>query len=562
MCSVSENFGVCGKWIVTDWNQICLAGIYKKKQAFIAHPVSFGGKTWAQIAGRSLLHVVPLVTLSVGPVSGVNFPPLASNSLVVSELNDHLASLECFLEILSDQISGILKKLSFVELVPLASSPYALSLAVSVPMASVLDSNMALDGMLTSSPFSLPGVNKLVNGFNSSSSKILTSKVGGLESKMSALEVLVSSVLMVNNSFFVVVGGDFNKDSARRYASFRKCSDLGLVNSLDGHFLRVKKTIDYVFVNEVLFSAVVGHSVVSVSEFFETNHNMVGISVGLGGLVDACLNGICKQANKVCWKYKIKDADAVVFAFGYLFGLERKRGSEWDVKDHWFCEFNSPKNKQSLKFFKLKFLVARITKSLCLDKLVKVDCLVWVWSIFDAVKASEIVVLLKNGSKLHELCSLLSKLAKYKHIRDIIDKRMESFNSNKGGMIRSVLEHSFCKVVLDHLVVDDELILDPIEIWSKTCRWKIPSALSGLWACQYVLLNHVNDNAFLGMMSNISLSELSLIISELLDGKAVGLSGITNELWKHSSAEVLACLLDLLNSCLRAGDVPDLWKKA
>ncbi|KAG9305876.1 hypothetical protein G9A89_016528 [Geosiphon pyriformis] len=704
-CAKCKQFGhifdVC--LVVTNWDQVYLANIYKKKQALIACPVSFGKKTWAQITRGSSLHVVPLAALGVGSVSDANSPSLASTFLVVSGLNNHLAFLERSLEILSDQVSGILKKLSFVELVFLAPLFCVSSLAVSVLMAPVLDSNMVLDGMLASSPFFLPNVGELVVGFSSSSSKILTSKVGGLESKISALEVSVSSVLakldllcsvsktkghclldlesgnmvsfltktklrvsagfwikdkfegvrifmsgleegflgmdvavvmdgslawhvlkvkenkllvtfldlyagvfakthfaqalsinsliskMVNCSSFVVIGRDFNENSARKCASFRKCSDLGLVNLLDG----VEKTIDYVFVSKILSLAVVGHSIVSVSEFFDTDHDMIDILVGLKGLVDACLNSICKQANKDHWKYKIKDVDAVkwncfrdcflvkLFELSDTF-LVSKEGENldgmWEIlrsavynladktfSKHWFCKFDGPKNKQSLRFFKLKSLVAKITKSLCSGRLVEVEHFVQAWSALDAVNASEVAILLENGSKLHELYSLLlkvkkcyqkskyheTKLARCKHIRDAIDKHIENFNSNKGKMIRSVLECPFHKIVLDYLVVDDELILDLMER-------RILSALSGLWTHQYASLDHVNDNAFLGVISDISLSELSLVISGLFNSKAAGLSGITNELWKHSSADVLACLLDLLNSCLRASDVPGL----
>ncbi|KAG9284125.1 hypothetical protein G9A89_022899 [Geosiphon pyriformis] len=674
-------------------------------QASIARPVSFGEKIWAQIAGSSSLHVVSLAAPSVGSVSGVNSLPLASISLVVSKLNNYLASLECSLKILSDQISGILRKLSFIKLVLLTSPSCASSLAVFVPVAPILNSNMALDDMLALSSFPLPNVGELVVGFSSSSSKILTSKVGGLESKMLALEVSVGSVLAklnllcsdlvwkvttcnirdminlekqknivrwhlessnmvsfftktklrvsagswiknkfesvriftsgleegflgmgvavvidgflaqhvskvkevlgqvisvcllfknklsvtfldlyagvsaktcfaqalsvnsliskgVNCSSFVVIGRDFNENSARRCASFRKCLDLGLVNSLSGHPLDksstwrnswgVEKTIDYVFVSEVLSSAVVGCSVASVSEFFDTNHNMVGILVGLGGLVDAHLNGIYKQTNKDHWKYKIKDIDTTKWdCFRDRFSVRLSELSDTFLKvlrnavcnltdktfsKYWFCEFDGPKNKQSSKFFKLKFLVAKITKSLCSDRLVEVECFVWAWSVLDVVNASEFATLLENSLKLNELCSLLSKvkkcyrkskyyeaeLARCKHIKDVIDKHIENFNSNKGEIIRSVLEYLFCKVVLDHLVVDDELILDPME--------RIFLALFGLWAHQYASLNHVNNNVFSGVMSNISLNELSLVICGLSNNKAAGLSGITNEL--------------------------------
>ncbi|KAG9296557.1 hypothetical protein G9A89_015149 [Geosiphon pyriformis] len=67
-----------------------------------------------------------------------------------------------------------------------------------------------------------------------------------------------------------------------------------------------------------------------------------------------------------------------------------------------------------------------------------------------------------HASKLAEFLR-----AKEANIRSAINKRIESFKVNKGHTIRSMLEHLFRKVVLDHLVVDDELILEPNLVKSK-----------------------------------------------------------------------------------------------
>ncbi|KAG9302975.1 hypothetical protein G9A89_022635 [Geosiphon pyriformis] len=45
--------------------------------------------------------------------------------------------------------------------------------------------------------------------------------------------------------------------------------------------------------------------------------------------------------------------------------------------------------------------------------------------------------------------------------RQAVERRMESFEVDKGYIIRSILECFFCKVVLDHLVVGEELVLKP-----------------------------------------------------------------------------------------------------
>ncbi|KAG9302973.1 hypothetical protein G9A89_022633 [Geosiphon pyriformis] len=154
-----------------------LAKLYARKNVPISRPAVFGGKLWAQV---------------------VSFASPFGSSLSGSGLlsdDDHLAVLKQSMEILSNQVSVILRKLSSFELVPLASPSCAPFLAVSVHSAPVVDSNIALDGVLASSTPSLSGGNDSAAVFSSSGSKVLTSKLGGLEFKMSDLEALFSSIL-------------------------------------------------------------------------------------------------------------------------------------------------------------------------------------------------------------------------------------------------------------------------------------------------------------------------------------------------------------------------------
>ncbi|KAG9305871.1 hypothetical protein G9A89_016523 [Geosiphon pyriformis] len=89
---------------------------------------------------------------------------------------------------------------------------------------------------------------------------------------------------------FVVLDGDFNEDGIKKSASFKFCSHLGqFLECCEGYRL---------------------HFFSSVSDFFDTNHNAVLVSISLGGLLDAQLSNMYKQANKDRWKFRIKDADA------------------------------------------------------------------------------------------------------------------------------------------------------------------------------------------------------------------------------------------------------------
>ncbi|KAG9287441.1 hypothetical protein G9A89_023813 [Geosiphon pyriformis] len=344
----------------------------------------------------------------------------------------------------------------------------------------------------------------------------------------------------VNESFFIILGGDFNENSSHKSASFKKCFDLSLVNSLVGspavkmptwkNSRGVKKTIDYVFVSPNLVNAIANREVLNVSKHFDMDHQAVSVSLGLGGLLDMCLNFICTQANKDCWKFNIKSVDearwlefknasaANASMFSDAFGVAdiiRKimvllAGGTFKKK--WFKGFDGVFTKTSSRFHKLELLVSKLVKALRLASSDVVKSLFLSGSNFDLIRSA-----LAKAKKSY--CSF--KLLEFKHvekssIKQAIGKRIESFELNKGHTIRSVLECPFHKVVLDHLVVEDELIVEPDLVKSK----------------------------------------------DLPDGKVAGLSGISNELWKHCDKSVLDLLLVFLNSCLVGELVPGPWKEA
>ncbi|KAG9301099.1 hypothetical protein G9A89_012482 [Geosiphon pyriformis] len=197
-------------------------------------------------------------------------------------------------------------------------------------------------------------------------------------------------------------------------------------------------------------------------------------------------------------------------------------------------------------------LVAKIVKKFNSGNAVGVDSFVKTWSILNNAKACAFTNLVLSDnhpvfifkhlsvvhksykkSKIHE-----SRLAKEASIRKAIEKQMEKFCSDKGGIIKNVLDQLFHKVVLNHLVVDDELVVEPTKVKSNIDRimesWtrkrKVPPVLPDHWAYQYALLNYIRNNTFSGVMHSIGLNNLLLVISGLLDGKAAGLSGIPNEL--------------------------------
>ncbi|KAG9292607.1 hypothetical protein G9A89_006979 [Geosiphon pyriformis] len=578
-------------------------------------------------------YMVSLMSFSNGLSPNVRNFLVISTSPGESALCNHLSSLECFLKLLVDQVSDILRKLSYIELVPLVSSSLVLSSVASISLVADMNSDMTLDDALIDPiPFFVV-VTDVVANISLSSSKVLTTKMGGLKSKMVALEVSVESVLekldqlcsglglsinvsvkqenivywhkesenmvliitetklrsnirpwimnkfdgvriftsglgvsflsagiaiimnsflawhvskllvtildlcasvsantcfsqvsfinflisrVANSSLFTVIRNNFNKNRSKKSISFKFCSDLSLVNTFNEHFLAkvptwnnsrgVKKVLDFIF------------------DFFDMDHKTISVVVGLGKLLDACLNSVYKQANQNWWKFKIRHADetlwlcfkewisAELMAKSNVFKSAKYNGNldaMWVVlknvivqavdmvfSKHWYSAFNCSKNKQLLKFFKLELLVAKIVKAWISGDLLD----------FDHLTANMVLI----G---------VSSIEVVKHF-SMVKKRYYNFCFDKRHIIKSILDHLFCKIVLDHLVVNNELVVksDKVKLkvdeimkgWMR--KQTVLSRMPILWSCQYMPLDHVSDNAFSGIMKEIDMDELFLYV--------------------------------------------------
>ncbi|KAG9303142.1 hypothetical protein G9A89_005100 [Geosiphon pyriformis] len=182
-----------------------LAKLYAKKNVLISCPVAFGGKSWTQVVSvASVSHgfhtgsgsgSLPSSDLSSGGV----LPPLP---VVNPPLSARLVLLECSVKLLSKQILNILSCLDNISSAPLVPSSqlassvvvFQFSTSVSLVVAnSDLDFDMAVDDLFVQPISFSPDVTGSLLG--PSSSKVLTSKVGGLELKLVALDISVGSIL-------------------------------------------------------------------------------------------------------------------------------------------------------------------------------------------------------------------------------------------------------------------------------------------------------------------------------------------------------------------------------
>ncbi|KAG9300033.1 hypothetical protein G9A89_018310 [Geosiphon pyriformis] len=361
-----------------------------------------------------------------------------------------------------------------------------------------------------------------------------------------ASEINFLIVKAINESFFVILGGDFNEDGSRKCASFKKCLELGLVNSLIGslairmpiwmNFRGVMKTIDYVFVSLNLVNSLVHRSVSDVGDYFDTDHQAVS-------------KFDVKNASEAKW-LEFKDVTAANTA---MFS-----GAFSDA-----VKFSDLGTMVSSRFHKLELLVSKLVKASHLSSSVSFALLLVTWDNLNSAGALLVKFMFHSGAKFDDICSALAKAkrlyysskllksncAEESHIRQAINNRIESFELDKSHTIRSVLECPFHKVVLNYLVINDEkrVMVDDI---------------SDTWSCQYRPLNYIFDDAFSGVMSKIDVDELHCVVSSLPDGKAASLLGIFNELWKRCDKSVLGLFLVLLNFCLSCELVPGPWKEA
>ncbi|KAG9299578.1 hypothetical protein G9A89_020749 [Geosiphon pyriformis] len=316
----------------------------------------------------------------------------------------------------------------------------------------------------------------------------------------------------VNELSFVILGGNFNKNGSPPTWS----------NSWG-----VSKTIDYVFVSSNLVNTIMQRSVFVVNKHFDMDHRAVSVSLG-----------------EFTASVRFSDLDAMWCVVCKIMTLSANE----IFKKKWFKKFDEVFIKDSLKFHKLELLVSRIVKTLRGEDTEYFVYLMKCWSSVDNVKSSVVQNLVDSGTGFDCICSALfgarksyfaSKIAeslraKKANIRSAINKRMESFKVNKSHTIRSVLKRLFRKVVLDHLVVNDDLILESDLVKFKT---------------------------FSGVMCSIGFDEFFGMVSDLPNGKAAGLSDISNELWKHCDKFVLNMLLVILNFCLFDELVFGSWKE-
>ncbi|KAG9286715.1 hypothetical protein G9A89_012265 [Geosiphon pyriformis] len=577
-CFIDENISSgrspCKMFLDIDKSR--LATIYVKCLAPVAHFVTFGKVPWAKIADRSSF---PFFSEHSSLVDSGSFSEIKSILSVMIDIKKRFAVLKSSFTSLMEQISELAKRLDLLVLAishdvvmrkgsggttggktaaNLESSVFSEvkrlenmleELSVSVLSLTIATCNIRDINNLTKQEDivywhkninnlivdKFSGVYVFTLGMNSGYLNLGVAIV--IDNSLAKYIFKISEVLAKKiNSFiakavskfsFIVLSGDFNEDGSYRCASYKKCLDLGLVNSLDeGSIAKmliqcnscgVTRVINYLFMSSNLVNSIVNHDVTDVVDYFNTNYKAIAVSMGLSGLLDCEFKDIMAAniimfLNEFARTKSFSDLNAMWVVVHKIMVFS----ANGTFRKKWFKSFNGVFTKVSSRFYKLELLVSKLVKTSHLASSKNFALLLETWDRLNNSGVAKVKSLFLSGYSFDVIyselakarksyCSsklLKSKHAEKSHIRQAICKRMKNFELDKDYIIRSVLEHLFCKVVLDYLVVGNKLVLKP----------------------RLVKFKYVFDKAFSGVMCLIGFNKLYGMVFNLPDSKAAGLS--------------------------------------
>ncbi|KAG9295905.1 hypothetical protein G9A89_006644 [Geosiphon pyriformis] len=507
---------------ISNMCSVCLANIYKKKQASVVYLVSFGGKSWAQVAGGSPFYVFLSVLSGVGSLVNMNLLVITSNPLDDSDITKSFV------------------RLGFRYFKKIESCEFA------------LDLNMMVDGVVSLSFSSVPLVNKAALELSLSSSKMLTTKVGGF-----GIEDVGSGGLgqfgFEEIELFVFWFGFISSSSISMISLVWKIATCN-VQSINNP----AKQDDIICWHKKL------NNLISI-----IMNKYDGFWVFTSGLDSGHMDsGVAIVMNIFLVKhvYKVSEVPGQLLSIKLLFKNKLSAGEVNSliakaVNESFFIILDGNFNKNSLHksmSFK-KCLDLGLVNSLSDSPVVKsftwenlrgvkktIDFMLVSSNLVNAV-VDHNVVDSANDSKWKNFKDVTSanagmfanKFATTVQLSDMnvmhaeeaynkvaINKRIKSFESDKNHIIRSVLKHPFCKVVLDYLVVGDELVLKPSLVKSRvdgimegwTRKHRVMPDISDKWFCQYWLLEYVFDNVFSNVICPVGVDELLGVVSNLPKG--------------------------------------------
>ncbi|RKP16394.1 hypothetical protein ROZALSC1DRAFT_25331, partial [Rozella allomycis CSF55] len=147
----------------------------------------------------------------------------------------------------------------------------------------------------------------------------------------------------------------------------------------------------------------------------------------------------------------------------------------------------------------------------------------------------------------HRLCNYLNNK---KQILNSILNRTNDFNGVKITKTNGKLTDDPDQVLLN-VSNHFESLFAPTNYDENT------GSIQAYWHDNFPPLEHINPNIYSTLMQPVTILELQATISDSPKKKAPGLTGLTNEIWKHLPPLPLQIIVKLFNITMRTGFLPN-----
>jgi exonuclease III len=171
--------------------------------------------------------------------------------------------------------------------------------------------------------------------------------------------------------------------------------------------------------------------------------------------------------------------------------------------------------------------------------------------------------------------NIFANAIKLEMIQEAIEHRCQDLKDNQKRMINSIMNRELKTIVIDHLLISQKpdeqvLVTDPTIIMQETNKHfqtiansinsykEIPTS----WKAQYQPIDNIDENIYENLLAQVTKEELLGVIRDKPNGKAVGPSGISYEMYKNSSPKVIDQLLMIISDIFEHHRIPKEWKRA
>ena len=168
------------------------------------------------------------------------------------------------------------------------------------------------------------------------------------------------------------------------------------------------------------------------------------------------------------------------------------------------------------------------------------------------------------------LCRAKTRQYEFEQMRFFIQKRCDDLKEDQSSMLDSILNRKKRSIIIDRLLIDNELELDPDIIKSATNKHfqtvtnshHSPANIPEDWQDFYLPQDHIDSSIYNSLMHPPSFDEWLAIVNSAPHHKAAGPSGISYEIIQHLGPLMAKLLHKLICACMHLAIIPTAWRKA